>query len=79
VGARALDTGEAAAAWNGEAAPLVAEIGAAAFFAYFPRAAFTRGPPVRIALGAPYLRDLVQRKFSQSLRRAYGEFILEAA
>jgi uncharacterized protein YdaU (DUF1376 family) len=68
---------DAALAWAGLAAPLVAEIGPASFQAYFAAADFAPGPPAQIRVSAPFLRDLIERKFSHSIRRAYGEFALE--
>jgi uncharacterized protein YdaU (DUF1376 family) len=68
-----------AGAWNGRAAPLVAEIGAAQFQAYFGEARFTPGPPARVTVNALYLRDLIERKFSGALSRALGQFELEVA
>jgi uncharacterized protein YdaU (DUF1376 family) len=79
VAAPAASDSEMRQAWSGCAAPLVAEIGAAVFQAYFGEAAFAQGPPARITVGAPYLRDLIARKFSPAIRRAFGEFELEVA
>jgi uncharacterized protein YdaU (DUF1376 family) len=73
----AADDGEAALGWNGQAAPLVAEIGAALFTAYFAGTEFAPGPPVAIRVAKPHLRALIARRFSGALKRCYGEFSLE--
>jgi uncharacterized protein YdaU (DUF1376 family) len=67
------------ALWNGCAARLIGEIGAAQFKAYFGNARFDAGPPPRIGLKGAFLRDLVERKCSGALGRALGEFVLEVA
>lgn len=77
-GAPPPDAAALGAGWDGRAAPLVEEIGAAAFLAYFVDAAFAPGPPVRICVSAPFLRALIAQKFTPALKRAYGEFTLEA-
>lgn len=66
-------------AWDGAAAPLVAEIGAAAFQAYFASTEFEPGPPAHIRGLKPHLRDIIARKFPAQLKRAFGEVQLEAA
>jgi len=73
-----VDPQAAAAAWDGQAAGLVAEIGAAAFNAYFARCEFSPGPPAVIRVGKPHLRALIGKRFSGALKRAFGEFSLEA-
>jgi uncharacterized protein YdaU (DUF1376 family) len=72
-----VDDSEAARAWDGKAAPLVAEIGAALFTAYFAGTEFAPGPPVLIRVAKPHLRALIARRFSGALKRCYGEFNLE--
>jgi uncharacterized protein YdaU (DUF1376 family) len=67
------------AAWDGAAAKLVAEIGAAAFQSYFGQAHFSRGPPARIAVAKAHLRDLIARKFAGALARVFGDFVLESS
>lgn len=69
---------EASTAWEGRAAPLVAEIGPAMFQAYFATADFTPGPPAHIGGLKPHVRDIIARKFPAQLRRAFGEFELVA-
>jgi uncharacterized protein YdaU (DUF1376 family) len=66
-------------AWDGAAAKLVAEIGAAAFQSYFAQAHFSRGPPARIGVAKAHLRDLIARKFGNALARVFGDFVLEAS
>jgi hypothetical protein len=70
------DVEAARAAWGGAAAPLVDEIGAASFNAYFGTADFDPGPPARIAIARPHLRGLIQTKHTSALRRALGDFEL---
>jgi hypothetical protein len=72
------DVEAAKAAWGGAAAPLVDEIGAAAFTAYFGAAMFDAGPPARIAVSRPHLRTLIRDKHGAALRRALGAFELVA-
>ena len=69
----------ASRAWDGRAAKLVADIGAASFSAYFGAAIFSPGPPARIVIAKPHLRALIEQRFSGALRRALGEFTLEAS
>ena len=76
--ALAASAEEAARAWDGAAAPLVAEIGAVSFMAWFAAAEFSRGPPALIRVGKPHLAALIAQRFSGALTRAYGEFSLEA-
>jgi uncharacterized protein YdaU (DUF1376 family) len=66
-------------AWDGRAAALIADIGAAQFQAYFGEAGFDPGPPARVRVDAPFLKHLIERKFSGALRRAFGAFVLEVA
>ena len=73
-----VDADAAMRAWDGHAAPLVAEIGAPGFGAYFANTRFERGPPARIIVPKPHLRALIARRFAGALTRAYGEFSLEA-
>ena len=73
-----VDADAAMRAWEGQAAPLVEEIGAPGFAAYFAGAGFERGPPARIIVPKPHLRALIARRFSGALTRAYGEYSLEA-
>lgn len=75
--AAAIET--ASAAWDGLAAPLVAQIGAATFADYFAAATFAPGPPAHIGGLKPHIRDIIARKFPAQLRRAFGEFELAAA
>jgi hypothetical protein len=70
---------EARAAWGGDAAKLVDEIGLGAFKAYFEAVQFDSGPPVRMRVSKPFIREQIVRKFAAPLRRIYGEVILEAA
>jgi hypothetical protein len=62
-----------ASLWGGAAAPLVAEIGAGAFQAYFGEAVFDPGPPARIKIARQVTRDLAREKFAAALKRAVGE------
>jgi hypothetical protein len=73
-----VDADAAMRAWDGHAAPLVEEIGAPGFGAYFANARFERGPPARIIVPKPHLRALIERRFTGALTRAFGEFSLEA-
>ena len=73
------DVEAARAAWGGAAAPLVDEVGAASFNAYFGSAMFDAGPPIRIAVARPHLRALIRDKHGAALRRALGEFELVEA
>jgi hypothetical protein len=77
LAAAPLDDAAMAQAWGGQAAPLVAEIGAASFQAFFAAADFVAGPPARIRVAAPFLQGLIARRFSASLAKAYGEFAVE--
>jgi hypothetical protein len=72
------DVEAAKACWGGAAAPLVDQIGAASFNAYFGAAGFDAGPPARIAVARPHLRALIRDKHGAALRRALGEFELVA-
>ena len=79
--APAPERNEAAAttAWNGRAAPLVAEIGAAKFLAWFGEAEFTPGPPAIITVKRTFQRNWIATNYEAPLRRAFGEFELRAA
>lgn len=70
--------GDAAQAWGGRAAPLVGEIGAAQFGAWFAGAQFTEGPPARLKVAGEFRRKWVAEHFGAALARCYGETILEA-
>ena len=70
------DLAVAKACWGGAAAPLVDEIGAAAFNAYFGAATFDAGPPARIVIAKAALRDLARDKYTAALGRALGAFEL---
>lgn len=69
----------AAKAWNGHAAPLVGEIGAAQFAAWFAGAQFSNGPPARIKIAGEFKRKWIAEHFGAALARCYGETIVEAA
>ena len=73
------DEAAASNAWNGHAQKLVAEIGAASFAAWFGNAEFSPGPPALIRVGKPHLKELIAKRFTGALKRAFGEFILEAS
>ncbi len=73
------DGDTAAQAWAGRAAPLVAEIGAAQFAAWFSGAQFSSGPPARIQVAGEFKRKWIVEHFGAALARCYGETILEAA
>lgn len=71
------DDGAARAAWNGRAAPLVDEIGAAQFAAWFAHAVFEAGPPARIAVQSAFKRKWIAENFASALRRCYGDCAVE--
>lgn len=75
----AATTESCSRSWEGRAAPLVAEIGPAAFTAYFATASFKSGPPVHIGGLKPHIRDLIAKKFPAQLHRAFGDYDLETA
>jgi hypothetical protein len=77
-----LSTGAADAAadaWEGRAAPLVAEIGAAQFAAWFSSANFSPGPPARIGAAGEFKRKWIAEHFGAALRRCFGEVVVETA
>jgi len=74
-----IDEAKAIAAWDGRAAPLVAEIGAAKFQSWFGETEFDPGPPVKIKFAAPFKQNWVSGHFGSELQRIYGDFALEAA
>ena len=69
----------ARALWGGDAARLVDAIGPGAFKAYFDGALFDPGPPARIRVKTPFMRDRIAAKFGSKIKVAYGEFELVAA
>lgn len=75
----AVDRGVAMQAWNGHAAPLVAEIGAAQFAAWFSNANFSPGPPARITVQGEFKRKWIAEHFGAALRRCYGDVVVEVA
>lgn len=66
-------------AWDGRAAPLVAEIGAAQFAAWFSGANFSPGPPARIQTASEARRKWIREHFETQLRRCFGDFVVEVA
>ena len=77
------DAGAAAQAWEGRAAPLVAEIGAAQFAAWFSSANFSPGDAplvaARITVAGEFKRKWIAEHFGAALRRCYGEVVVETA
>ena len=73
------DEASAKSAWDGRAAPLVAEIGAAKFLAWFGDAQFLPGPPAIITVRRAFQKNWIQNNYEAPLRRAFGEFELRAA
>lgn len=70
-------------AWDGRAAPLVAEIGAAHFAAWFSGANFSPGDAplvaARITVSGEFKRKWIAEHFGAALRRCYGETVVEVA
>lgn len=73
AGAAAADEGDARAAWDGRAGPLVDEIGAAVFSAWFAGTSFQAGPPARIVVPGTFRRKWIADHFGAALARCYGE------
>jgi hypothetical protein len=74
-----VDEASAKSAWDGRAAPLVAEIGAAKFLAWFSDAHFLPGPPAIITVKRAFQKNWIQNNYEAPLRRVFGEFELRAA
>lgn len=70
-------------AWEGHAAPLVAEIGAAQFAAWFAGARFAASDApleaARITVAGEFKRKWIAEHFGAALRRCYGEIVVEVA
>lgn len=60
------------AAWGGRAAPLVEEIGAAQFIAWFGGSSFKLGPPCAIRVPKPFSANWINQHFSRALERHFG-------
>jgi hypothetical protein len=73
------DEAGATAAWDGRAAPLVAEIGAAKFLAWFGEADFAPGPPAIITVKRAFQKQWIQNNYEAPLRRVFGDYELRAA
>ena len=73
----AADEGEARAAWDGQAARLVDEIGAAVFAAWFAGTSFQPGPPARITVPGEFRRKWIADHFGAALGRCYGDCAVE--
>lgn len=67
------DDADARAAWDGQAAPLVDEIGAAVFAAWFAGTTFEAGPPARITVPGEFRRKWIADHFGAALARCYGD------
>lgn len=81
--ASSADAGAVAGAWDGRAAPLVAEIGAAQFAAWFSGARFSPGEApldaARIAVPGEFKRKWIVEHFGAVLERCYGAHVVETA
>jgi len=79
----APDASAAARAWEGRAAPLVAEIGAAQFAAWFSGAQFSPGEApletARITVPGEFKRKWIVEHFGATLERCYGAHVVETA
>jgi len=69
----AADDADARAAWDGQAGPLVDEIGAAVFAAWFAGTSFEQGPPARITVPGEFRRKWIADHFGAALARCYGD------
>jgi hypothetical protein len=76
------DEDAAAHAWEGRAAPLVAEIGAAQFAAWFSGARFSPGEApleaARFTVPGEFKRKWIVEHFGATLERCYGAHVVEA-
>ena len=75
----AEDAGAAADAWDGRAAPLVAEIGAGQFAAWFAGSKLETGPPARLTVAGEFRRKWIAEHFGAALWRCFGDVVVEAA
>ena len=75
----AADTSGLDGAWDGLAAPLVAEIGAGQFAAWFVGSKLETGPPARLTVAGEFRRKWIVEHFGAALRRCFGDVVVEAA